>query len=238
MSTELLFHDDSYCREAIAEVRALTDAGIILDRTIFYPRGGGQDGDRGTITTAGGAVLAVTDTTYTPEDRTIVVHHVADPGGLKVGDKVTLAIDWPLRHRRMRAHTALHLLSAVLPFPVTGGQIGDGEGRLDFLLTEPVAEKEILSERLQALVDADLPVGTRRISEADLEAQPELVKTMSVKPPMGRGTVRLIHVESADLQPCGGTHVARTGEIGRLAIVAVENKGKQNKRFRLKLLDE
>lgn len=235
MSTELLFRTDAYLRETQARVIAADELGIQLDRTIFYPRGGGQPGDRGTIVRDDGATIEVLNTVYA-DDRTTVLHQVAPHQSLPAPDEVvTLTIDWPLRHARMRVHTALHLLSVVLPYPVTGGSVGDQEGRLDFDLPDAGLDKDEIAARLQEIVDRDVEVGDRWITDDELLANPSLVKTMSVKPPMGSGRVRLIDIAGLDLQPCGGTHVRRTGEIGQVVVTAIEKKGKRNRRVRLAL---
>ena len=234
--TELLFLDDAYRRDTLATVVAVDEAGsVVLDRTVCYPQGGGQPGDTGHLKYRDGTDVAILDTRYSP-DRTHVLHLV-DPSATKrsAGDHVAVAIDWDRRFKRMRIHTALHLLTAVLPFPVTGGAIGDGEGRLDFDLPDAVPERADVEERLNALIGQDAPIRTRWISDDELLANPGLVKTMSVKPPMGSGRVRLVEIVGLDLQPCGGTHVAMTGEIGRVAITGIEKKGRQNRRFRLAL---
>lgn len=235
MPTELLFRDDAYLAETTATVLAADESGILLDRTIFYAQGGGQPGDKGQITTADGRVLAVTNAVYGP-DRTTVLHQVAPGSDLPApGETARLALDWPLRHARMRAHTALHLLSVVLPHPVTGGAIGDGEGRLDFDIPEAILDRDEIATRLAEMVATDAAVTERWISDEELLANPGLVKTMSVKPPMGSGRVRLVSIEGLDLQPCGGTHVRRTGEIGSVTVTGIEKKGRQNRRVRIAL---
>lgn len=236
MKTELLFRTDAYLREAQARVIAADESGIQLDRTIFYPQGGGQPGDRGSIVRHDRTIIDVLNTIH-GDDRATVLHQVASRQPLPdVDEVVTLSIDWPLRHARMRVHTALHLLSVVLPYPVTGGSVGDGEGRLDFDWPEAHRDKDEIAAQLQEIVDRDVAVGDRWISDEELLANPGLVKTMSVKPPIGSGHVRLIDIAGLDLQPCGGTHVRRTGEIGRIAITAIEKKGRHNRRVRLALL--
>lgn len=234
--TEPLFRDDAYRRECDAVVAAVTpDGGIVLDRTVLYAQGGGQPGDPGTIVLPDGTGIAIGNSVYAP-DRTGIVHVPAAPAPLpQVGDPVTVRLDWERRWPRMRVHTALHLLSVVLPYPVTGGSIGEGEGRLDFDIQEAGLDKAELTERLQALVARDAPVSTRWITDEELDANPGLVKTMAVKPPRGSGRVRLVEIEGIDLQPCGGTHVARTGEIGSVAVTDIEKKGKQNRRVRIRL---
>jgi misacylated tRNA(Ala) deacylase len=235
--TEPLFRDDAYCAKTQATVIAINDrGGIVLDHTIFYPTSGGQPGDAGTLSTPAGT-CAIATTVYDADRATIV--HVAPDGATKpaLGDTVTLALDWPVRHAHMRIHTALHLLCSVIPFPVTGGQIGAGEGRLDFDIEDAGAlDKDALTEQLNALVAANHPVSTRWITDAELEANPDLVRTMAVKPPMGSGRVRLVAIGedgTIDLQPCGGTHVRSTAEIGPLAVTKIEKKGRQNRRVRI-----
>jgi misacylated tRNA(Ala) deacylase len=235
--TEPLFRKDAYLRECAATAVATTpDGGIVLDRTVLYAQGGGQPGDAGTIRRADGTAIAIANTVYAP-DRTAIVHVPSTPGAAspEPGETVRVILDWDRRLPRMRVHTALHLLSVVLPHPVTGGSIGEGEGRLDFDIQEAGLDKAELTEKLQALVARDAPVGTRWITDAELDAAPGLVKTMSVKPPRGSGRVRLVAIEGIDLQPCGGTHVARTGEIGAVLVTDVEKKGKQNRRVRIRL---
>ena len=232
--TELIYQADSYRREVSAQVLAVEGRGVMLDRTVFYPQGGGQPGDSGVLAWSG-AEAPVANTTYT-KDRTGVLHMIDQGTAMPaLGDMVTARVDWPIRLARMRVHTALHLLTAVLPFPVTGGAIGEGEGRLDFDIPEAGLDRADVQNRLQALIDRDAPVRTRWISDEELLANPGLVKTMSVKPPTGTGRVRLVEIGDIDLQPCGGTHVARTAEIGRVAVTGIENKGKQNRRVRIAL---
>ena len=236
MPTELLFRADAYERDCAAlidhdDVRG----GIVLDRTVFYAQGGGQPGDKGVIAVDGREIVIAT-TVYDQGDKSLVVHVPAGPGELPQTDAaVTARLDWETRFRRMRVHTALHLLSCVLPYPVTGGAIGEGQGRLDFDIPEAGLDKDDLTAKLQALVDRDAQVGQRWITDEELLANPGLVKTMSVKPPMGSGKVRLVEIEGIDLQPCGGTHVSRTGEIGKVLVTAIEKKGKLNRRVRISL---
>jgi misacylated tRNA(Ala) deacylase len=233
MKTELLFRDDAYLRETTARVVAVDEGGLTLDRTIFYAQGGGQPGDRGTLRLPDGSLVTIANTVYGP-DRSGILHQVApDEPRPKVGDSVELALDWPVRYARMRVHTALHLLSAVLPYPVTGGAIGDGEGRLDFDLPDGSPDKDAVTAALQQMIDKDAAVGERWITDEELMANPGLVKTMSVKPPMGTGRVRLVEIAGLDLQPCGGTHVRRTGEIGQAVVTGIEKKGRQNRRVRI-----
>jgi misacylated tRNA(Ala) deacylase len=236
-ATQLLYRDDPYARDCEATVLAVTpEGGVVLDRTVFYAQGGGQPGDAGTLSRGGGEPVGVSNTIYGP-DRTTILHLVVDKDWhVAPGETVTAALDWERRYRRMRIHTALHLLSVVLPYPVTGGAIGEGDGRLDFDIPEAGLDKAELTEKLNALVARDAPVSERWITDEELDANPNLVKTMSVKPPRGSGRVRLVEIEGIDLQPCGGTHVRRTGEIGAVAVTDIEKKGKQNRRVRIALV--
>jgi misacylated tRNA(Ala) deacylase len=229
--TALLFRDDAYLRECEAQVIGVDERGIRLDRTVFYPQSGGQPGDSGAIRLADGRSIAIADTRK--GDGFDEILHIAAPGiplpG--VGDVVSAAIDWNRRYRLMRMHTCLHLLSAVVTGAVTGGQIADGKGRLDFDVPGDALDKAAITARLNELIVADHRAEPRWISDEELAARPELVRTMSVKPPMGQGRVRLIDIAGVDLQPCGGTHLARTGEIGAVEVVKIENKGRQNRRI-------
>jgi misacylated tRNA(Ala) deacylase len=230
--TELLFRDDAYATEFEAEVLGAEPGRVVLDRTLFYPEGGGQPGDTGQLTLADGRSFQVTDTKK-GEQPGSVAHVLADASAqFEAGQRLRGRIDWQRRHRLMRMHTCLHLLSAIIIAPVTGGAVGDGYGRLDFDLPESPDQAEV-QDKLNALIQRDAPVSFRWITDAELDAQPELVKTLSVQPPRGAGQVRLVQVEGIDLQPCGGTHVARIGEIGQVLITKVEKKGKQNRRVRL-----
>jgi misacylated tRNA(Ala) deacylase len=233
--TQALFRDDSYRAETEALVLASEPRGIALDRTVFYPRGGGQGGDRGVLALDDGTAVPIVDTVY-DADRATILHGPAEGAALpRPGARAVARIDWELRFKRMRAHTALHLLSVVAPYPVTGGSVGDAEGRLDFDSGEAALDKAEVERRLNELIALDRPVTHRWIADEELEANPGLIKTMSVKPPMGTGHVRLIAIEGLDLQPCGGTHVQRTGEIGRATVTGIEKKGKINRRVRIAL---
>lgn len=236
--TEALFRQDAYARSCEATVVAVNErGGIVLDRTVFYPTGGGQPGDSGVLRLADGGAVRIA-TTVKGEAVDEVVHVPAEgETPPPVGARVVAEIDWETRWKRMRAHTALHLLSAVLPFPVTGGQVGEGRGRLDFDMPETPYEKDEIERRLNALVEAGHPVEARWISGEELAAKPELVKTMSVKPPTGQDRVRLIDIAGCDLQPCGGTHVRNTREIGRIVVAKIEKKGRMNRRVAIELLD-
>ena len=238
MATDCLFREDSYLRTCEARVVAVTDqGGIVLDRTVFYANSGGQPGDTGALTLPDGNKADIVDTIYTDKSKTEIAHILApDATRPNIGDTVAVTIDWDKRYARMRMHTALHLLSAVLPYAVTGGSVGDADGRLDFDIPEAGLDKAELTEKLNALVARDAAVGERWITDAELDANPALVKTMAVKPPRGTGRVRLVEIEGIDLQPCGGTHVRRTGEIGRVAVTDIEKKGKQNRRVRIALV--
>lgn len=236
MATELIFRDDWYAQETEAEVIAVTErGGVILDRTVFYATGGGQPGDHGVLVRAEGGTIPIATAVWDDPAKTVVAHVPAEGAAPPaVGERVTARIDWPLRHLRMRMHTALHLLSVALPYPVTGGAVGDGEGRLDFDIPDAI-EREAVQAKLDAMLATDAAVSDRWITDAELDANPGLVKTMSVQPPRGAGRVRLVEIEGLDLQPCGGTHVRRTGEIGRVEVTQVEKKGKLNRRVRVKL---
>ena len=233
--TQALFRDDAYRVETEAVVVSSEPRGVALDRTVFYPQGGGQSGDRGMLLLEDGAAIPIVNTAY-DSDRATIFHVPAEGAALPhPGARVIARIDWELRYKRMRAHTALHLLSVVAPYPVTGGSVGDAEGRLDFDSGEALLDKADVERRLNELIALNAAVSQRWIADAELEANPGLIKTMSVKPPMGTGRVRLIAIEGLDLQPCGGTHVARTGEIGPASVTGIENKGKINRRVRIAL---
>jgi misacylated tRNA(Ala) deacylase len=228
--SELLFREDGYRRECEARVLAADERGIRLDRTVFYPTGGGQLGDCGTLRLAGGATIAIVDTVKGEGGAVI---HVPAPGSAlpEPGASLVAEIDWARRHRLMRMHTCLHLLSAVVPGAVTGGQVSDGKGRLDFDVPGANLDKAAIEAGINALIAAGHQVTQSWISDEELARRPELVRTMSVKPPMGTGRVRVIDIAGIDLQPCGGTHVANTAEIGPVTITKIENKGRQNRRI-------
>lgn len=236
--TEILFLDEPYRKSATATVIGHTDeGGLILDRTIFYARGGGQPGDSGVLDWDGGRIPVAT-AVKGQEGAIILVP--AEPASLPpVGAEVNQKLDWDRRLGHMRIHTALHLLSVVIPLPVTGGAIAADKGRLDFDMPEAPEDKAILEGQLNALITRDLPVTQTWITDAELSANPGLIKTMSVQPPMGAGHVRLVRIgegdKQVDLQPCGGTHVSRTGEIGKVTIGKIEKKGRQNRRVTIAL---
>ena len=239
MATDCLFREDSYLKDCDAKVVAINpDGGIVLDRTVLYANSGGQPADKGALVTKSGATLALGNVVYCDPGKTVIAHLPA-PGtaaNVAIGDSVQATIDWSVRHARMRMHTALHLLSAVLPYPVTGGSIGETESRLDFDIPEAGLDKDEITAKLAAMIASDAKVLSRWISDAELEANPALVKTMAVKPPMGTGQVRLIEIVGLDLQPCGGTHVRSTAEIGAVRVTQIEKKGKLNRRVRLALV--
>jgi misacylated tRNA(Ala) deacylase len=237
MPTELLFRQDAYLQETPATVEAVNErGGIVLDRTVFYATGGGQPGDAGYLRRADGSPIVIGTTIYDPVDKSRVVHVPIEGQALPApGEAVAAVLDWERRFRRMRIHTALHLLSVVLPFPVTGGSVGEGDGRLDFDIPEGGLDKAEVAEKLNALIARNAAVTERWITDEELDASPGLVKTMSVKPPRGSGRVRLVAIGDIDLQPCGGTHVRNTAEIGPVAVTDIEKKGKQNRRVRIAL---
>jgi misacylated tRNA(Ala) deacylase len=228
--TELLFRDDAYLRSCGARVIGADAAGIRLDRTVFYPVGGGQPGDSGVFRLASGQTIAIVDTIKGASPDEVI--HIPAPGSAlpEPGSELVAEIDWDRRYRLMRMHTCLHLLCAVVPGAVTGGQVSDGRGRLDFDIPGSSLDKEAITTRLNALIAEAHPVGPRWITDEELEATPELVRTMSVKPPRGAGRVRLMEIAGVDLQPCGGTHLRNTAEIGPMAVTKIENKGRQNRR--------
>jgi misacylated tRNA(Ala) deacylase len=234
--TEELFRQDAYLTSCEAKVTAVSEGGIVLDRTVFYPLGGGQPGDHGVLEAADGRRVVIADTRKGDGQDILHVPHPDTPP-LAVGDTVRATIDWNLRHRHMRMHTCLHLLCSLVDAGVTGGAVGADRGRLDFDLPEPTIDKASLTEGLNALIQRDLPVGARWISDQELAEQPDLVRTMSVQPPSGGGSVRLIDIPEVDLQPCGGTHVARTGEIGAVQISKIEKKSRHNRRVVVSFVD-
>lgn len=236
--TDLLFRTDPYLADAAAMVTAYTsEGGIVLDRTVFYPTGGGQPGDSGWVIWDGARIPVAT--AVKADGGHVALVPAAPVAMPPVGAHLHQHLDWDRRHRHMRVHTALHLLSVVIPLPVTGGQIGAERGRLDFDMPDPPGDVLAIEMRLNALIDRDLPVTEDWITDDELVANPGLVKTMAVAPPTGQGRVRLIRIGQGagqiDLQPCGGTHVARTGEIGRVELGKIEKKGRQNRRVSITL---
>jgi misacylated tRNA(Ala) deacylase len=230
--TEFLFRDDSYLRETPATVRAVTpEGGIVLDRTVFYAASGGQPGDTGALVRADGSEIVVATAIHPDGDKTAIVHVPAEGQPVPApGEAVTAVIAWDRRYALMRMHTALHLLSVVLPFPVTGGSVGAEKGRLDFDMPEVPADLPALEAELNGLAGGSHDVTAEWITDAEMAAQMDLIKTMKVRPPMGQGRVRLIRIGSVDLQPCGGTHVRNTSEIGALRLGKIEKKGAINRR--------
>jgi len=226
---EELFRQDAYLKQVDATVTALEERGVRLDRTIFYPTGGGQPGDTGVLRWDGGQAAIVDSLKAEGGD----VLHVLAPDAARpaVGTRVHAELNWERRYRHMRMHTALHVMSAVIKGSVTGGQVGADKSRLDFNLEGDVPTKEWVTDEINKILGIDHPVVQQWITDEEMNARPELVKTMSVRPPMGAGRVRLLSIEGVDLQACGGTHVARTAEIGRVECTKVENKGKMNRRF-------
>lgn len=238
MPTECLFREDSYLKDCTATVVAVTpEGGIVLDRSVFYAISGGQPADRGMLLDGAGAPIALSNVVFTDPGKTEIAHiPAAGASPLKTGDEVRAVIDWETRYARMRMHTALHLLSAALPYPVTGGSVGETESRLDLDIPDAGLDKDAITAKLTEMIATNARVESRWITDAELEANPTLIKTMSVKPPMGTGRVRLIEIAGLDLQPCGGTHVRSTGEIGVVRVTQIEKKGKLNRRLRLGLM--
>lgn len=232
--TAKLFLEDAYKTDFKAQVTAVGDRGVQLDTTIFYATSGGQPGDTGIFIASNQNIPVVGTVKGEALDE---IWHVLgeDAPALKVGDVVTGTIDWETRHRHMRMHTCLHLLCSLIEGDVTGGSVGAEKSRLDFNISADAIDKEQLSAQLNELIAKDHPVSTEWISEEELDANPQLIRTMSVKPPSGGGRIRLVRIGTAentiDLQPCGGTHIRSTGEIGAVAIGKIENKGKQNRRI-------
>ena len=232
MTTEL-FREDAYLKTCDAQITGISDQCVFVDRTVFYPLGGGQPGDTGTMRWSGGEARIV-DTRYVDGD----IGHIVDVGAAlpAEGTTIELTIDWDRRYRHMRMHTAMHLLGSILLYPVTGGNISAEKSRLDFDMEDTV-DKETVGEALTRLVNEDHAVSCRWITEEELDANPELVRTMSVQPPRGKGSIRLLEIENVDLQPCGGTHLRSTAEVGAVRIGKVEKKGRRNRRVNIHLDD-
>ncbi len=238
MKTDALFREDAYLAEAEAEVVGVNErGGVILDRTIFYATSGGQPGDTGTMMLADGTVVPVA-ATVTGETKDEIIHVLAEGAVLPpIGARVRLAIDWPRRLNLMRMHTACHLVSVICPFPITGAAVSEDDSRIDLDIPDPSYTKELVSERLMEMVRADHPVFTRWITDEELADNPGLIKSKNVRPPTGTGRIRLVCIgenAAVDSQPCGGTHVRSTGEIGEIHIGKTEKKGRENRRFRLR----
>ena len=235
--TEELFREDGYRRECEAVVQAVSDAGVVVDRSVCYPRGGGQPGDQGWMIRADGSRIAIMDTLKDRESGEILHLLEPDSPSPEVGEALLIEIDWQRRYRLMRLHSAMHMMCAVIPEPVTGGNIRDnGSARLEFDLPEP-PDKAELERQLNELTHRDIPMRTRWISDEELDAQPELVRTLSVQPPRGVGRVRLVEFEGVDIQPCGGTHVANAREIGDIRIDSIKKKGRLNRRIGISLVE-
>ena len=234
MSTKELFRDDAYLKSCSATVTRADQNTLYVDQTVFYPLGGGQPGDTGTLSWNDGAAKII-DTRY--GDNGDIAHIVEDGAALPaIGTSVELSLDWDRRYRHMRMHTAMHLLGSILKYDVTGGNISEVKSRLDFNMDSSV-DKEAVSSALAQLVSADHVISCRWISEEELDANPQLIRTMSVQPPRGKGAIRLLEIENVDLQPCGGTHVGTTSEVGAVRLGKVENKGRQNRRVNIHLDD-
>ena len=233
--TEMLYLQDAYLKNCHAKVIQVSEQGIVLDQTVFYPRGGGQPGDTGTMKTAGGTALPITDTVYGAAREVL---HVPEAGHElpAVGDTVEVEIDWERRYRLMRMHTSLHFLGVALPFGVTGGSIGELRSRLDFDMQDPI-DKDAVNEKINQLIAGKHAAETIWTDWEELDQRPELIRTMSVKPPRVAERIRLLKIGDLDLQPCGGTHVKNSSEIGRVIVSKIEKKGKHNRRVYVELAD-
>jgi misacylated tRNA(Ala) deacylase len=229
------YYDDSYQKELTAIVTAVNDEWVELDATIFYPLGGGQPGDTGTLSGPDGKIHQVLDTRKGDSFEQIKHQLDTTEHGLTPGDSVNISIDWERRYKHMRMHTCMHLLGSLIPVPVTGGSVGAEKSRLDFDLGEHTLDKEDLTTRINALVAEAHPIVFGTITETELDERPELVRTMSVQPPRGVGDIRTVQIEGVDYQPCGGTHVNNTSEVGVVRVSKIENKGKRNRRVHLLL---
>jgi len=235
MTTELLFRDDAYLKTATAKVVSAADGVVLLDRTIFYPLGGGQPGDTGFLTRAGGERITVADTRKGADPGTVA--HILAPGASlpEPGETLTLELDWDRRYKLMRLHTALHVMSCVVVAPVTGGNIAPDKARLDFDIDMNLLNAERIEQGTNELIARGIATETVWITDEELDARPELVKTMSVQPPRGAGRVRLLNIPGIDLQPCGGTHVANIAEIGGIKVLKIRSEGKKNRRVEIGL---
>ncbi len=234
--TELLYQEDAYLKSCKATVTAVAEHLVQFDRTIFYPLGGGQPGDTGTVTRSNGVSIEVLDTRRDKQTGAIL-HHLSDIADFAVGEELELNLNWPRRYRHMRMHTCLHLLGAVIPFGVTGGNISETKSRLDFDMQDTV-DKDSATQALNTLIQRDVALECQWISGPELATQPELIRTMSVKPPMHADKIRLLSIPGIDLQPCGGTHVKNTAEIGKAIVSKVEKKGKHNRRVYIQFGDD
>lgn len=234
MATDLLFREDAYLKAAKARVLAVDASGIELDRTIFYPTGGGQPGDAGVFVRSDGSRIAIADARKGGDG----VLHVPAAGAFlpQIGEEISMEVDWPRRYALMRLHTALHVMSCVVVAPVTGGNISPDKARLDFDIDISLLNAEHIERETNALIARSIDTETVWITDEELDARPELVKTMSVQPPRGAGRVRLLKIPGIDLQPCGGTHVANIGEIGGIRVLKIKSEGKHNKRVEIALV--
>lgn len=228
--TDELFRKDGYLKNCDSLVIAVDGVSVVLDRTVFYPTGGGQPGDTGVMEYADGTAVHIINTVKTESGIAHVLEEGVSPPA--IGDTVTVEIDWLRRHKLMRMHSCMHLLCSIVPFGVTGGSIREDSARLDFDAQDPM-DKEAINTELNRRIEEDYPMTMRWITEEELDAQPDLVRTMSVQPPRGTGSIRLVNFEGVDLQPCGGTHVKSTAEIGAVRIRKIEKKGKHNRRVNI-----
>ena len=235
MATDLLFRDDAYLRTATARVVAITERGIELDRTVFYPAGGGQIGDTGVLVRESGERIAIADTRKGDAIDSVVHIPALDAPKPEPGEILSLEIDWQRRYQLMRLHTALHVMSCVVVAPVTGGNIAPEKARLDFDIDMSLLDAARIEQETNALVERAIDTETVWITDEELDARPELVKTMSVQPPRGAGRVRLLRIPGIDLQPCGGTHVKNIAEIGAIRVLRIRSEGKRNKRVEIAL---
>ena len=235
--TNKIFYQDSYQKTHQSEIVAVLEDGIVMESTIFYPLGGGQPGDTGVLMLDGDE-YRVTDTCFA-EDKVMIVHHLnaEDLFAFNVGDRVGMVLDWERRHRHMRMHTSLHLMCHLITAQATGGSIGEAESRIDFDLQGQVVDKNNLTIEMNRLIKSQLPVTISSITDEVLAQNPGLVRTMSVQPPKGQGSIRTVTILDTDYQPCGGTHVNNTAEIGEVIVTKIKNKGKQNKRISLALVN-
>ena len=235
MTTELLFRNDAYLRAATARVVATSERGIELDRTIFYPQGGGQMGDTGVLVRDSGERIAIADTRKGEAPDSVLHVLAAGTAMPAVGENVALEIDWARRYLLMRLHTALHVMSCVVVAPVTGGNIAPDKARLDFDIDMSLLDAERITRETNALIERSIATETVWITDEEMDARPDLVKTMSVQPPRGSGRVRLLRIPGIDLQPCGGTHVANIGEIGAIRVLKIRSEGRRNRRVEIAL---
>jgi len=233
MPTELLFRDDAYLKQCDARILAIDERGIRLDRTVFYPAGGGQPGDTGVLQRPGREPVRIVDTRKGEQADDVI--HVPEPGQAlpAVGDACVAELDWARRHALMRIHSSLHVLSCVVVAPVTGGNIAPDKGRLDFDIDMSLLDATRIETALNALIERAVDTETVWITDEELDSRPDLVKTMTVQPPRGQGRVRLLRIPGIDLQPCGGTHVRNIGEIGPMKVLRIRSEGRRNRRVEI-----